>query len=739
MILGIYVLYISFKSPIIDIDAERFDAEWVIKSFAYSDWANLYNIKVGDIIIEVDNESLNEINNSSQYSIRSANTIVLKDNLGSLKVIQVKHSELPHQFLYYSLFPLIYFLANLILGIYLYVHKLKFFTSLNIFIYFIFTVSITYSSAGASTRLDSLGILINSNGLILCLILLIIFLRNYFISHLSWSAFRNIIPFYGLYGIVFFLTLLDIYYPIFYEYTTIFILSVFCILLMYIIFMLGKAYIRFHTPNIILLFWCLITPFLPFLFLYVLPEFLFNMYIISASSCALFLLLIPISLIAVQLPERLFDIDYQISRFRYYGLFSIILSSWICTGIYFLISVKLNDLPLLFLFLLISIMTVFYIKEKIDYTNRKVIYSPKNDYIHLVYKTIQRIGKVVNVEDLLNRFTQELSQQLKIDDLNIYIYSISDKSFIEKEPYANQKINFSIVEKLGLGDIKRSDNVYIGCLHQTLDEKYIFTIGDGSSIHLKKEELIYLELLIIYTSNFIENTQLIENLINEFNMTQKYGRNYPPWLSKFVWLQLENEKKQLAQELHDTILQEQIHLIRELDNIMSKQEIKEIKQNLKETHEYLIDVNNNLRFYCEKMKPPLLDTLGLSAALNKLFLQVNKHAKFTLIHSIETINLDNEFPLLIYRVIQEILNNSIKHSQATYVKIELISIQEGFEILYFDNGIGCDLSQIFEKESMGLKGMEQRVHAYNGFINIESFPNEGMEIQIKIKEGYIND
>ena len=93
-----------------------------------------------------------------------------------------------------------------------------------------------------------------------------------------------------------------------------------------------------------------------------------------------------------------------------------------------------------------------------------------------------------------------------------------------------------------------------------------------------------------------------------------------------MWLQLEQEKSELAQELHDTVLQEQIHVIRLLEGAWRDEtEGNAIVQSI---HEQLIDINKQLRLYCEKLKPPLLHTLGLQAALNKLFRETAEKSRF---------------------------------------------------------------------------------------------------------------
>ncbi len=90
-------------------------------------------------------------------------------------------------------------------------------------------------------------------------------------------------------------------------------------------------------------------------------------------------------------------------------------------------------------------------------------------------------------------------------------------------------------------------------------------------------------------------------------------------------------------------------------------------------------------------------------------------------------------PLLIYRILQEMLNNALRHAQATYVKIDVKKQGTGFDITYMDNGVGCDVTALASSPTMGLKGMQERVQACNGTIEIDSYPEEGMQIYISFR------
>ena len=93
----------------------------------------------------------------------------------------------------------------------------------------------------------------------------------------------------------------------------------------------------------------------------------------------------------------------------------------------------------------------------------------------------------------------------------------------------------------------------------------------------------------------------------------------------------------------------------------------------------------------------------------------------------ETI-LPNSKKLLLYRIIQEQLNNIIKHANATEVYIELFNLENNCELLIRDNGIGAQLSN--RKDGLGLKNIRNRVEVLNGDVEFVSSQGNGFCMQI---------
>lgn len=375
--------------------------------------------------------------------------------------------------------------------------------------------------------------------------------------------------------------------PSFREITPLLNLGIFAILVLYAIYILLTSYLRTKLAKIRLIAIAFIIPFLPFLIFFVTPEILGNKPLLHADIAALFLLFIPFSFLFIQVNERLFDIEYQLSRLRYYSTLAFFSALLLTTGIALLFMGQLSVVHVTSIFLLVFMvmMASFYIKERIDFKYRKIIFSSTGNYVHNLYAAVQRMGKAKNQQELLERFKFEITEKLGTTAFLI-------RTVTEDTP---APMLGSYYTKL--------------LLHDAGDEKIMLEIKHT----LQKEELLWLELLALYVSMSINNLQQIEDLVLEVQHMKNTSDTPLPWLDKLLWNIIEKEKSILAQELHDTILQEQLHLARELDVLAGTPIIQ--RDTILDIREQLLNATKDLREYCENLSPPLLDTFGLQIAL----------------------------------------------------------------------------------------------------------------------------
>lgn len=736
--LGLYLNFVNYSAPYIQIGVEEKDGKWLVSQLYYKDWAKGQNISIGDAVLNVDNGPIAELNQLKYKSkILSAKDLTIMKPDGKIINIHIKHLDIPQQFFYVLIVPACYYLLTLFVAFYLY-YKQRNTRLTDLLILFILTVSLAYVSSGVSGRLDGIGIIVNRTTMLLCLVILLHFLRNYFsFMKTTWMFTNNIRFFYLMPLIGFVLACIGTAFPASNDGLSNIVLLLFLILLIIILGILLVSYFKYNSPQLKILLSSIMIPFLPFLFLYVLPKILFHTYILSSEISSLFLLLIPFSFIFTQLAERLFDIEYHITRLRYYIIFSLIFTLWFTVGLYFIAGqyLKITVMSGVSFFTFSSLVILFYVKEKVDYRKRKILFSTKGDYIHQLYTAVDKIGKTVKIDELLEKFAYEVSVHLELEDVFVLTYSYGTNEFLTN---SGERIllQADTMEDIRLGEIRKIDKIYLAFLHQDAHYKRALVLGHNNTIHLKDEELLWLELLLLYVNNFIENTKMVEELLDELKHMKQADDGQLPWLNKLLWLRFEEEKYQLAQELHDTNLQEQLHIAREVDVLVNAKDTSDIQEKLAQIHKQMVDSLYELRAYCENLKPPLLDTLGLNAALEKLIRKVQERANFVLIYSIDRLYLEDErMNLMIYRLFQELLNNALKHSYATAVEIHLKEMNDGFEIIYYDDGVGCNVEDIIVAESMGIRGMQERVKAFNGYFYVDSQLNQGMSIRIAVKEG----
>lgn len=199
----------------------------------------------------------------------------------------------------------------------------------------------------------------------------------------------------------------------------------------------------------------------------------------------------------------------------------------------------------------------------------------------------------------------------------------------------------------------------------------------------------------------------------------------------------ESERQRIARDLHDETGQALTAIgmgLRGLEGRLSTRN-KEALNTLHKLETLTADSLQELQRLMTDLRPSHLDDLGLSAAIRWYSTKIQEHSPLSIrvdIHG-EECDLDDAMKITIFRIIQESLNNIIKHSQATHVNIHLHFDEKNVRISVFDNGIGFDREQIQMKRasrpSLGLAGMEERAALLGGTVNVQSRPGYGTEVE----------
>ncbi|MDF2963788.1 MAG: hypothetical protein K0S39_5523, partial [Paenibacillus sp.] len=142
-----------------------------------------------------------------------------------------------------------------------------------------------------------------------------------------------------------------------------------------------------------------------------------------------------------------------------------------------------------------------------------------------------------------------------------------------------------------------------------------------------------------------------------------------------------------------------------------------------------------IRLTCNELRPPLLKEYGISESLKILFNHTQLRSDYLIRFEDEELQtlLDDEQSIGIYRIVQELLANASKHSNASQVDIWLFSDRDHIYLRYQDNGIGMNTAYVKESAvSMGLNGIIERVRSLEGAIEMHSERNHGLQMSVAL-------
>ena len=210
------------------------------------------------------------------------------------------------------------------------------------------------------------------------------------------------------------------------------------------------------------------------------------------------------------------------------------------------------------------------------------------------------------------------------------------------------------------------------------------------------------------------------------------------YISEVTWSQ-EKERKRIARELHDDTIQELLLLTRELDDLAAtfKGLSEGERQRVNELWHRTNAITEGIRRLSQDLRPPTIDRLGLLSSLKWLARKTKEHTGIEVdVGSLgDERRADPDSELLLFRIVQEALNNVWRHSQATSVQIIVEFHDDVIRIIVGDNGRGfrvpVTMGSLAEAGKLGLVGMQERARLLSGSVAIKSAPRKGTVVTIE--------
>lgn len=228
----------------------------------------------------------------------------------------------------------------------------------------------------------------------------------------------------------------------------------------------------------------------------------------------------------------------------------------------------------------------------------------------------------------------------------------------------------------------------------------------------------------------MRRTTPLARLFRPFGAYNPSSVTYHPKIKCTIQAQ-EKERERIAKDLHDSIGSKLNVVNLGLYRLeKSGKDNQAIVQTASEMIKVVHDTIDTTRRISHDLLPPTLANFGLKEALVELCESLSQSDTFSMALEVlqnEDRTTDKQVELNLFRVVQELVNNSIKHSGARYLKLQLWLSQTAIKIEYQDDGKGFELDADKQKTGLGMQNIESRLNMIDASFNLKSAPGQGMK------------
>lgn len=353
-------------------------------------------------------------------------------------------------------------------------------------------------------------------------------------------------------------------------------------------------------------------------------------------------------------------------------------------------------------------MKAFAAMKRYNYYFRiKKDYKKALDYIRKAKDLYSETG---DREAILNtyRATAECLIMLKDTSANHYI----NQWFLFKDSIFNADKSANMAKYEALYETRKKDaqlmyNRQLLKQEQQTTTLYVLILGVAF--------LLLISLFFIYRTRLQYKTQLLLKEQHEITVKEIFNAEL-------------KERIRIARDLHDSIGQKLSVMKMMASTLSHHPEIARISDSLSETA-------NEVRAISHNLIPEILN-LGLIKAIDSIADSINStktiRMNFSVSNESQKIKLPNQTELAVFRIIQEILNNIMKHANTSVINLDMSHTASLLQIIIEDNGIGFNTGRINQAVGLGWKNIMTRIQLINGTLKIKSEPDRGSKFIIEI-------
>ena len=278
--------------------------------------------------------------------------------------------------------------------------------------------------------------------------------------------------------------------------------------------------------------------------------------------------------------------------------------------------------------------------------------------------------------------------------------------------------------------------ISVGFLLMALKQviKLIQLINNDFSFYLRPAD-DWLGVIISFV--FTAGVFLIGEMFYSLSRAERERKRAERRMTRAIIQTEERERRRFAKDLHDglgPLLSTARMSISALSQLKGDEHSKAVLDNantvINEAVESIKEISNNL-------SPHVLTNFGLASAIRNFAQRVGQTKSINISFDTKLTDadrFDSNLEVVLYRATCELINNTIKHAEATKIDISLEKIQRTIVIKYDDNGKGFDQETVRPSENgMGLSNISSRLNSVNGVFVINSAPGDGVHAILKVK------
>jgi signal transduction histidine kinase len=208
----------------------------------------------------------------------------------------------------------------------------------------------------------------------------------------------------------------------------------------------------------------------------------------------------------------------------------------------------------------------------------------------------------------------------------------------------------------------------------------------------------------------------------------RYHRRYIRLQKERIFAEItiqENERKRIANDLHDSLgpLLSSVKLNMNSIDVHNRED----QEIINKASKHIDEIISSLRQISYNLLPNTLQRNGLSDALREFIRDIqSKHKVQIHLYLLKEVKIDKEKEIHIFRMLQEMIHNALKHAHAQNLYIGISQENSNLQVMVKDDGKGFDVERTkTESRGLGLKSLESRIEILNGQLSVESLPQKG--------------